>query len=438
MQPMQRFEGRGISLTVLPTSRFKAGMLSMSAVLPITEESACLAPLLLSVLRRGTERYPTLADINRRLDSLWGTGFSIRNFYRGDRQVLGFSAELLDGCYLPDGEDLTEGALELMTQLLFHPVTDENGLLCERYVESEKELQRDAIRASKNNPRSYAGERFRSILFEGKPCGLPIYGSEEQTMAVTPASLTAFWKAWIRDLHLDFFYVGGDEPSRLMERLQAAFGGGLSDRAEGEHPSCLVQMGEARDLRVEETLYVSQSHLLLGFTLPVRLTDRDYPAATVMNELLGNSPISRLFVYVREKKSLCYACSSTYSAFTGTLRISCGLKKDNRDEAEQEILSQIACLQAGDFTEGELLAAKRSLVNAYRQTEDSPPALESYYYGRSLAGYRVPMEECRRQIEAVTREDVIRVANQLTLDVTYFLEGTAPEDEEDEDDGTEI
>jgi hypothetical protein len=150
MIPIQFPARDGVKVSVLPANRFKAGMLSVSSVVPITEEGACLFPLLLSVLRRGTEKYPTLADLNRRLDYLWGTGFSIRNYYRGNLQVIGFSADLLDPVYLPSGaEDLLGAVLALIREILYHPVLDPDGLLSARYVESEKELQCDAIRAAK-------------------------------------------------------------------------------------------------------------------------------------------------------------------------------------------------------------------------------------------------------------------------------------------------
>lgn len=59
-----------LTLRVCRTEKFKAGMLSISAVLPIEREKVWLTSLLLSVLKRGTEKYPTLEAINRRLDYL--------------------------------------------------------------------------------------------------------------------------------------------------------------------------------------------------------------------------------------------------------------------------------------------------------------------------------------------------------------------------------
>ena len=134
-----------LTLRVYPTEKFKAGLLTMSVALPIHKERVWLTSLLLAVLRRGTEKYPTLEAINRRLDYLYGTDLSIRNFYRGDCQVIGFAAEYPEAVYLPGGEDLTRDILDVMCQILFCPQTDEQGLLLARYVESEKQVLADAI-----------------------------------------------------------------------------------------------------------------------------------------------------------------------------------------------------------------------------------------------------------------------------------------------------
>lgn len=155
--------GRAATLYTAETDRFKTGLFSVLSTLPITRENAVFAPLLLSVLRRGTQQYPTLSDISRRLDWLWGAGFSVRASYRGNLLVVGFTANLLDSSYLPqDSGDLMGGILDLMREILFAPVRDADGLLSAAYTESEKGLQCDAIRAQKNNPRAYAADRCRT------------------------------------------------------------------------------------------------------------------------------------------------------------------------------------------------------------------------------------------------------------------------------------
>ena len=82
-----------------------------------------------------------------------------------------------------------------------------------------------------------------------------------------------------------------------------------------------------------------------------------------------------------------------------------------------------------------MLAARSSLINAYRQIEDSPAAVESFYFSRSLAGVFDTTADCRKAFAAVTKEDVIAVAQGFSLDTVYFLDGLLDtEDESNEDD----
>ncbi len=427
----------GVTLRALQTDRFKSGMLSVSASLPITRAGTPLTSLLLAVLRRGTEHYPTLADLNRRLDYLYGTELSIRNFYRADRQIIGLSAELIDASYLPNGEDLTLDALRVMCEILFCPQT-ENGLLCSRYVESEKQMQCDAIRAQKNEPRPYASDRAREILFSDEPCGAPILGTEEQIAATDAAALTAHYKAILKELTWDCFYVGSSDPARIADALRQTLGRFVTPSTHKP----LIRSASIRRAdtvkRIEEALPVSQGHLILAYRTGAFLSDPAFYACAVCNEILGQSPVSKLFVHVRERLSLCYFCSSHYNSYKGSLMIHCGLDPANRARAESEILAQVHALQQGDFTDAELDAAKRSLCSAYRQLSDSPTALESFYFGRALMGVKTTAEESLDAIRSVTRADILAAAQALTLDTVYFLNGTLSGEEDEDDDEADL
>ncbi len=437
MIPKKYRIGERMSLSVCATDRFKAGMLSISAVLPIDDKRVWLTPLLLSVLRRGTRRYPSLADLNRRLDYLYGTELAIRNIYRGDCQIIGFSVEMLGAGCLPEGEDLIGEILDVVREILFFPLLDKNGLLDARYVESEQRNQCDSIRALKNNPRAYASERCRAILYQNEPCGADPLGTEAEVMAVTPEILTQYWKELLAGLSLDCFYVGGDPAERIVGALESTFGALLGERAV---PRCntVPRMLAPADtpIRVEESLPFGQSHLLLGLCAGVGVCDPRYAVCAVWNEMLGVSPVSRLFANVRERLSLCYFCTSHYNAYKGAVMIHCGIDRANRELAEREILAQLDALAEGDFSDVELDAAKKSLVNAYRQLEDSPAAIENFYYGRSLVGMSVSVREFSKQFATVTREQVIEFARGVKVNTVYFLEG-ALEGEETEEEGSD-
>lgn len=436
-QPQYRRVGKNGGLYTLRTDRFKAELLSVTFRMPMTAENACLAPLMLSVLRRGTVRYPSLSEINRRLEELYGTSLWVNCYSWRGALLLGFGADLLDGAYLPEhGFDLTGSVLDLIGELLFHPLTDPDGLLRPAWVESEKELQINEIRSVRNVPAQYAKTRARQIFFSGTPAAIPIYGREEDVRAVTPERLTAFRDSFVRTLAPVCFCVGGDDPDRLADRFSELF-----SRSGGEAPEPASDAALLRQWRfppysgvrrVEEPFPAGQGHLILCFRGSVAIGDPGYPAVQVMNELLGVSPISKLFLGVREKKSLCYSVSSGYDGYRPALFINCAFSPRNRAAAEEAILEQVEAVRRGEITDEELTAAKKSLTAAYRQTGDRPSAMEAFYFNRMLAGVPGTPADCIRAIGTVTREDVVAAARSLTPDVVYFLNGAGGEEETDE------
>ena len=445
MIPIELQLGKGLTLRMCQTEKFKTEMLSLSAVVPICEQKPYMTSLLLSVLLRGTESYPDISSINRRLDYLFGTELSVRNFYRGDSQVFGLCANILGEEYLPENaperQTLLCDVVKIMREVFFSPALDENGLLRANYVESEKQLQRDAIRAKKNHPQSYAMDRCRKLMFDKEPCGIPLYGTEEEVMAVTPEELTAYWKELYQNLSLHAFYVGASNADSVIFSLTQ----GLEREAKEvetiqkntptipltDVASIVCREGEQR---VCEDLPVHQSALVIGLRTPAAVQDEDFFAVALYNELLGSSsPVSKLFINVREKLGLCYSCFSTYNAYKAALTICCSLEDERREEAEAEIRRQLDALAAGDITDAEWQAAQKSMANAYRQLSDSPSAMEVYYLGRALAGVSVSPEEASERIAALSREDVIRVANQMKIDTVFVLHPTGEGEEQDDE-----
>ena len=429
-----------LTVRACQTKKLKAGMISLSVALPIDRETTYLTSLLLSVLHRGTQRYPTIADLNRRLDYLFGTEMSVRNHYRGDRHVIGISADLLGEEYLPEKNrgHLMEDVLGVMYEVLFHPLLDENGLFQSHYVESEKDLQCDAITALRNSPRAYAIEHCSELLYDREPCGIKIYGTEEQVRGVTSEQLTARWKALLDQLALDFFYVGPETDDTVCRCVERIFAKKLDQRNVKRQSIPVTKIRRADQVRrAEDSLPVSQGQLVMGVRTGIDVTDPDYYACAVANEMLGVSPVSKLFVNVREKHGLCYHCSSHYNMYKGVILITCGLLSENRELAEEEILAQLRALREGAFADEELLAAKKSLENSYRQIEDNPTALESYYQGRALYETHTTLAQCREGFAKVGRDDILRVCSKMTLDTVYFLNGTAAADGEEAEDAAD-
>ncbi len=445
MIPVELRLSQNLSLRLCQTKKFKTEMLSLSAALPIEGQKPYMTSLLLSVLLRGTRSYPDISALNRRLDYLFGTELSVRNFYRGDTQVFGLCANVLGKEYLPDGaaerETLLCEVIEIMREVFFSPLLDENGFLCARYVESEKQLHCDAIRAKKNHPQGYALDRLRKLMFDQEPCGIPLYGTEEEVMAVTPEELTAYWRTFFKDLSFHAFYVGASSAQSVVDALGKGLG--ITEIAVERitHNAPAIPLTDVAKIprriaeqRAGEDLPVHQSALVIGIRTPAAVQDEDFFACALYNELLGSSsPVSKLFINVREKLGLCYSCFSTYNAYKGALTICCSLESDRLEEAEKEIRAQLDALAAGEISDAEWQAAQKAMANSYRQLSDSPSAMEVYYLGRALAGVPISPEESSARIATLSREDILRVARQMTVDTVFILHPTAKGEEQSDE-----
>ena len=155
---------------------------------------------------------------------------------------------------------------------------------------------------------------------------------------------------------------------------------------------------------------------------------------TLCNYVYAASPTSKLFVNVRERLGLCYSCSAFISRFACAAYARCGLDAENREIAEREILNQISLLAGGEISDVEWEAARTSICDSVRQSEDNPSAIDRANMSRMLTGLPLGIDELTEAFLSVTREEVAAMAGEMVLDTVFFLHPTrAGEEEEDEE-----
>lgn len=437
LPPVHRVLGGGIDLYAIETDRFKTARLSMLMAERAGTEHSPLGTLLMGVLQRGCQGYPSLFALNRGLDYLYGTALSLRNFLQGDLHVIGFTADMLDPVFLPECDrnlNILEGTLDIISRMWLHPLLDENDLFCEEIVESEKQNLCDCIEADRKDPRTYSLNRLRQMQCEGEPYGMSLAGTVEQVKRYTAADVTREWNRRLREGSVGLFYVGSESPENVEKTWNQFFADWCPSRA--AMPATVPHARPAQVRRADETLPVSQGRLNISWQSDVATYDRRtvpgvYDAAMVFSELFGVMQGNMLFANLRERLGLCYECDVIWESSKGLFTVSMGISPDCRDQAEQEVLRLMDNVQKGILDEKLVTMAKLSLSNGYRQLQDSPGAMESFWARRLLwnqGGGETP-EDCHARLSLVTRQDVIRAARMLTLDTVYFLNGSERDDE---------
>lgn len=412
----------GIHANFVPADSFKSRELTVNFIVPLSRDTAALDALLPSVLLRGTQSYPNLTALQRKLASLYDAHIGGHTGKRGEAQILTFSAGMLNADCIPDQTDVFGETLKVFGEVLFHPLT-ENGVFSAAYVESEKRNLADAIRAKINNKNAYAVSRCFEEMCAQEIYGIPDTGTVEEAERITPEALYQRYQTVLRDAAVEIFYVGDGEAEQVIPRLREMFCG-LTRSAADTAPTAVIRTASGNVREVTEEQPVRQGKLTLGFRTGSVLSDGDYYIYSLFCELYGGSPTSKLFMNVREKLSLCYYCRCISEAQKGLMLVASGIEVDKKDETVREILKQLEAVRRGDITDEEMDAAKKSLVNGYRELTDSAQALSNWYLNRVLSGIFTTPEETAAQVMSVTKAQVAEAAQRLTLDTVYFLKGT--------------
>lgn len=421
-----------LNLSCIQTDRFKTGVLTVTLTIPQTLQRSADSMVLSGILRRGTERYPTMAAINRRLDDLYASCVEIRTQRIGKNLSLVFGAEMLDDRYAIDGTNITEGVIEVLSQMILHPRLPD-GAFDSSLVSQEIRFTQDALRSEINNTKLYAAARLAELMHRDDPEYATVKQLQELLSRTDERSLTAAYRELLQNSVWQVFYVGTLSTDAVAELLKKHFAS-LPDIT--PLPLHLpVAQASAGDCRASEQMPVAQGKLSLGFRTGVSAVSNanEIFAAMMLNEIFGASPASKLFMNVREKMSLCYYCSSSYHRYSGIITVHSGIESKNRDIAEQAILTQIQEIRDGKISDAEFHAAKKSLENSYRQLYDNPFELQSFYGTRELFGLPETIDESCLALSRVTKDEVVSLAKRVICDTVFFVEGIGGDTEDNDE-----
>ncbi len=413
----------GVWLRTIHTHKFKSSYMSVTLLTELKQETASEYALIPYVLRRGTKNHPNLEAISAALDELYGGAIEPVVRKKGETQCIGFVGSFLDDAYTLNGESILEQAMGLMGELLLEPCQQDGGFLTS-YFEGEKRNLIDKIRSQMNDKRYYAVNRMTQLMCQQEAFGVDKLGSEQTAETISEKGLFAAYERLLDTAAVELYYCGS-APHHQVEQIARTVFAQLNSHTQRIQPDCDVRIhAPVEPQRIQERMEVSQGKLAMGFrTGGMTCWEEEYPALLLCNSIFGGSTMSKLFLNVREKLSLCYYASSTLEKMKGILLVSSGIEFEKYEQAKSEILAQLRAICAGEIEDWELEGARRTLVGTYLAALDSQNQLEEYWLGQSVAGLEENLNEIANRVEQVTKEQVVAVAQKLELDTIYFLQG---------------
>ena len=410
---------KGIKLHTIKTEKFKTNLIAIFLSMPITRENVTKNALISAILRRGTMNMPSSLEISKTLEEMYGASFDNGIDKTGDNQILKFYIETINDNYIPQhGENMLKTSIKKLLEIVFNPLVKDEKFN-EEYVRQEKENIKRIIEGKTDNKAMYANERCIEEIYKNEPFGLYKYGYIEDLENIDAKNLYKYYEQMISICKVDIFVSGNIE-----EDVEQILGENENIKKLQERENKIIfetsQKEKIKEHEVIERMDVTQGKIVIGMDLTLENANQKYDAI-VYNAILGGTANSKMFQEVREKASLAYSAGSTYLRYKGNIFIKCGIEIKNYEKTLEIIRKQLEDMKNGIFTDEDIENAKKSIISGIRSINDEQDTEITYLFGQELTNEKISTEEYIKNIEQVSKENIIKIANSLQINTIYFL-----------------
>ena len=304
-----------------------------------------------------------------------------------------------------------------------------NSVFDDKEVENERAVILQEIAMVEDSPDEYIHVLSGRNFWGDNSLGQSVLGTRENVAAFNAHTLKGFFHKFYQPERIVISVAGNLEHNRLVDLIGPVFG---SIRPGNSFPERTTPKGNSRINLHQRKL--EQVHICLG-TKGLSITDPRRFTYSLMNTILGGNMSSRLFQEIREKRGLAYSVYSFISSYvdTGVFGAYAGVNPENVRESTELILKEIVKLKhirvdpnelqdAKEHTKGSLMLASESNDNQMVRL-----AQNEIHFGRYI-----PLEEIDNNIQSVTQDDILDLAESLFQKTGFALTilGPVPHDNE--------
>ena len=293
-------------------------------------------------------------------------------------------------------------AADILSDIVRFPAIDPKELDKERNVVLEE------ISMTDDSPEDVAYDLIASAMIGRQPLGQTILGPRELIASYTREDILAFRARHYSPMNTCVAIAGNFDLNQVKDLIAQRFG----DWTGGAGEIFPVNAVNQRPQTLTADKDTEQAHICLGYR-GKPLGDADaYPMA-VFNSILGGGMSSRLFQRIREESAMAYSVYSAPSAYPhcGDFTIYAAVSPRNVKTVLAQIDEETSLLVREGATQEEFDMAKAQLKGGFILGQESAyNRMNSMGSNMALMNRVITTDETIRRIEAVTPEDVRRVA----------------------------
>lgn len=292
-----------------------------------------------------------------------------------------------------------------------------NATLPEAEYNKEQEVIRREFAMGYDNPDRTASLLLFRTAYHTSPFKEPVIGHLDIYNKLTRQDVLDYYKRRYVPNNLCFVVVGDVNAGEIRDQLASFFEKyprtALEPLLIAEEPPQLGKQ-EGRD-----TFATDLSRMNIAWRAP-GATSPDAPAVEVLSAVLANGTSSILNAELREKKGLVHQIGGglyTLSPTEGLVYIGAIADPSKREEAEKEILAQVAKVARDGVTESQLAKAKKGLLSDhYHGLATARGRASDYGSGWLMTGNAEFGRRYLEAIEKVTPAEICRVAAEYLRD----------------------
>ena len=305
--------------------------------------------------------------------------------------------------------------LDVVSDVVLHPAFD--GKDIER-VRSERAT---LLLQTSDDPFALSRRVSQRLLYGDHDYGYLPLGTEASIKNTTRDELEEFWKKDYVPANTALVLAGDLTEAEARSLAENYFGAWKNTGKRSPVPQ--VTANPSRSIYLVDRPGSAQT-TLRAVTLGAPRSTPEYAALEVANNALGGLFASRINMNLRERNGYTYGASSyfNYRRGSGPFYVVTSVRTDSTVDALREMMKEIEGMQTVPLTPGEMSlskdAAARSLAGNF---ETMPRTVDTT---SELFTFELPLDfydELPAQVEAVTTQDVERVARQYFVHSKMFV-----------------
>ncbi|GAB4249562.1 MAG: hypothetical protein Tsb0034_28870 [Ekhidna sp.] len=351
---------------------------------------------------------------------LMRSGTNSRSKAQLDEEVDYIGATLFTSSTSVFGSSLTkhrDKMLDLFTDVLYNPSFPQEEL------DKIKKQTISGLKASEEDPNSISGN-VRSRLLYGADHPYGEIQTEDHVENITVEDIKAYYETYFMPNAAYLVIVGDINAKEAKKIVKERFG----SWERGELPRHTYPKPEApkkNTIAIVDRPSAVQTVLNIGYPIDLKPGSPESIKARVMNQILGGSSASRLFMNIREDKGYTYGAYSSISSdeLVGNFSASASVRTEVTDSSVHEFLYEMERIRNEKVEEDELQLAKNVIIGAFGRSLESPQTIATFAVNTER--YNLPEDYYNnyvKNIEAVTADDVMDMANRyIKPEGTYII-----------------